>query len=69
MRELTMEEIHAVSGGGDSDVDWGQVGAGLGSITVGLGIAATPVGWVGAAGAMLFSFAGGYAVGDALYDS
>lgn len=69
MRELTMEEVHAVSGGGDSDIDWGQVGAGLGSIGVGIAVASTPVGWIGAAGAALFSFSGGYAIGDALYNS
>lgn len=69
MRELTMEEIQAVSGGNDSDVSWGQVGAGLGAIGLGVAIASNPVGWLGATGAMLSSFGGGFAIGDTLRDS
>ena len=69
MRELTMEEIQAVSGGDDSDVSWGQVGAGLASVGVGIAIASNPVGWAGVAGATFFSFSGGLAIGDAFSDS
>jgi len=45
MRELTMEEVQTVSGG--NDIDWGQVGAGMGAVAIGVAVAATPVGWVG----------------------
>lgn len=44
MRELTAQEVEDVSGA----VDWGAIGAGLGSVAIGIGIAATPVGWFGA---------------------
>ncbi|WP_414448612.1 hypothetical protein AB4851_04505 [Burkholderia sp. 22PA0099] len=60
---LSDEQIDMISGAG---VDWGEVGAGLGAIALGVGVAGTPVGWVGAAGAALASFYGGVAVGDGL---
>ncbi|NWO04360.1 MAG: hypothetical protein HLX50_01230 [Alteromonadaceae bacterium] len=63
MRELNVQEVNEISGG---DVDWGAVGAGIGSVALGVGVAATPVGWVGAAGAATFSFGGGLAIGYGL---
>lgn len=65
MQELTFEQVEVVSGG---DVDWGAVGAGAGMVAVGIMIAGTPVGWVGAAGATLFSFAGGFSIGTGIKD-
>lgn len=62
MKTLTNEQIKDVSGA----ADWGQVGAGLGAIGVGIAVAATPVGWVGAAGAAAFAGAGGWNVGSGL---
>ena len=59
MTTLPVEEFDEIAGG----VDWGAVGAGVASIGVGIAIAATPVGWLGAAGAAMFSFGGGFAVG------
>ena len=67
MKEITLYDVQAVSGGGD--VDWGAVGAGLGAVAIGVAIAATPVGWVGAAGATLFSFGGGFSIGLGISDS
>lgn len=64
MKELTLEQVEEVSGAGG--VDWGAVGAGAGLVAVGLMIAATPVGWVGAAGATLFSFSGGFSIGNGI---
>lgn len=64
MRELSTQDLELVSGA----VNWGQVGVGVGSVALGVAIAATPVGWVGAAGATLFSFFGGIAIGDGLID-
>ena len=63
IRELNIDEIEAVSGA----VDYGAVGAGLGSVAIGLAIASGPVGWVGIAGATAFSLAGGYSIGYGLY--
>lgn len=62
MTTLPVEELDDIAGG----LDWGAIGAGVASIGVGIAIAATPVGWVGAAGATMFSFAGGFAVGTGL---
>lgn len=59
MQLMTLEELDEVAGG----VDWGAVGAGVASVGVGIAIAATPVGWLGATGAALFSFGGGFAIG------
>lgn len=66
MQELTFIELQTVSGG---DVDWGAVGAGLGAVGIGIAIAATPVGWIGAAGATLFAFGGGFSIGVGVKDS
>jgi hypothetical protein len=62
MQELTFEQVEEVGGG----VDWGAVGAGAGMVAVGIMIAGTPVGWVGAAGATMFSFAGGFSIGSGI---
>lgn len=59
--ELSLIEIELVSAG--NDINWAAVGTGVGSVAVGIAIAATPVGWVGAAGATLFSFLGGFSIG------
>lgn len=59
MQVLTLNEIQQVSGA----ADWGQVGAGLAAVGVGITVAATPVGWIGAIGAGIFSAAGGYNIG------
>lgn len=59
MQVLTLNEIQQVSGA----ADWGQVGAGLGAVGIGIAVAATPVGWVGGIGAGIFSAAGGYNIG------
>lgn len=64
MRELSVSEVENVNGG---DVNWGQVGAGLASVSLAVAVAATPVGWVGAAGAAAFSFGGGFAIGSAFF--
>ena len=63
MIELNIQEIESISGAAP---DWGQVGAGLASVALGVAIAATPVGVVGAAGAALASFYGGVMAGDGL---
>ncbi len=62
MHKMSVQEIDEIAGG----VDWGAVGAGLASVGLGVAIAATPVGLVGATGAALFSFGGGYAIGTGL---
>lgn len=63
MQVLTMNEIDAVSGA----ADWGQVGAGIASVALGVAIVAIPpVGTVALIGAGLASFYGGYAIGDGL---
>ena len=55
MKELNNYEIELVAGG----VEWGEVG---------VAIAATPVGWLGALGAAAFAGAGGYGIGDGLFN-
>jgi membrane protein len=49
-------------------VDWGEVGVGLGAVGLGVTIAATPIGWLGGLGAAAFAGAGGYAIGDGLFN-
>lgn len=62
MRELSISDMEIVSGG--AGPDWGQIGAGLGAVAIAVAVAATPVGWVGAAGAAAISYAGGVAIGN-----
>lgn len=64
MKELNNYEIELVAGG----VDWNEVGVGLGAVGLGVAIAATPVGWFGALGAAAFAGAGGYGIGDGLFN-
>lgn len=63
MRELSISDMELVAG---ATADWGEVGAGLGAVALGIAIAATPVGWVGAAGAGLAAYVGGLMIGDGL---
>lgn len=49
-------------------VDWDEVGVGLGAVGLGVAIASTPVGWFGALGAAAFAGAGGYGIGDGLFN-
>ena len=51
MKTLNQQELEMISGAGADGVDWGAVGAGVTSVGIGIAIASTPVGWVGAAGA------------------
>lgn len=60
MRELTISDMELVGGA----ANWGQVGAGITSVGLAVAIAATPVGWVGAAGAGLAAYIGGLMIGD-----
>ena len=39
MRELSLSEIETVSGAGTIQADWGEVGAGLGMIALGVAVA------------------------------
>ena len=64
MKELNAYEIELIAGG----VDWGEVGVGLGAVALGVTIAATPIGWFGGLGAAAFAGAGGYAIGDGLFN-
>ncbi|MCV2886348.1 hypothetical protein OE749_16760 [Aestuariibacter sp. AA17] len=60
MAKLNDHELCTVSGG----VGWNAVSAGATMVAIGVAVAATPVGWVGAAGATLVTFAGGYSIGS-----
>lgn len=64
MRELTISEMDLISGG----INYEQVGVGLGSVALGITIAATPVGWVGIAGAVALSAFGGFTIGSGFMD-
>lgn len=64
MRELDIVDLEVVSGG----VDWGQVGAGLGSVALAVAIVSTPVGLVGLGAAGIFAYTGGVAIGDGLIE-
>lgn len=66
IRELSLDEIEIVNGGG---VDWSAVGAGAALLGAGLLVASTPVGWVGAAGATLLSFGGGWSMGSGVREN
>lgn len=64
MRELQISDLELTAGG----VRWDQFAAGAASVAVGVAIAATPVGWVGAAFAGAASYFGGVVIGDALVE-
>lgn len=64
MQVLSREEVDAVSGG----VRWEQIGVGIGSIALGVAIAATPIGAFGTAAAAGLSYFGGVAIGDGFID-
>lgn len=68
MKILNATELEIISGAGVDGVDWGAVGAGVTSVGIGIAIASNPVGWVGAAGATLFAFGGGWSIGRGVSD-
>ena len=64
---MTNDEINEVSGA-FSDTNWNETFLGLGAAAIGLGIAATPVGWFGIGIATALTYGGANVFADGLWN-